>query len=157
MERMIVGYHQGDNHLWVAELSCGHDRPARRQPDPSALSEGAGNQSVVTSGQLDFRAAADPPLQTVVKAGRSQPIPPGVEHHVQPIGSVRFSIEFLAVEPAATVPAPTVRSGLQGAERYVTDHGGDPACWAGLLCEDCGVVLDGGGHRPGCGHAPHVS
>lgn len=30
------------------------------------------------------------------------------------------------------------------------DDGGDPACWAGLLCPDCGVVLDGGPHRPPC-------
>jgi tellurite resistance-related uncharacterized protein len=208
MKRAIVGYHQGDNDLWVAELSCGHDRPVRRQPDRSALSEADGNQSVgvpvdcpgcdraelpvrlrlvrstpewdertipaalrrshrvaantwgrivVTSGQLNFRAATDPPLQTVVNASRSQPIPPGVEHQVQPVGSVRFSIDFLAVEPAAPVPPTTGRPSPQGAERSVTDQGGDPACWAGLLCEDCGVVLDGSGHRPGCGHTPRVS
>jgi len=208
MERAIVGYRQGDNRLWVAELSCGHDRPVRRQPDPSALSEADGNQSVgapvdcvdcdraelpvrlrlvrstpewdertipaalrrspraaantwarivVTSGQLNFRAATDPPLQTVVNASRSQPIPPGVEHQVQPVGSVRFSIDFLAVEPTATV-APTVdRPDLKRVERSLTGQDGDPACWAGLLCEDCGVVLDGGGHRPGCGHTPRVS
>lgn len=30
------------------------------------------------------------------------------------------------------------------------DEGGDPACWAGLLCPECGAVLDGGSHRPGC-------
>ena len=29
-------------------------------------------------------------------------------------------------------------------------EGGDPACWAGLLCPECGAVLDGGPHRPGC-------
>ncbi|MGH9078862.1 MAG: DUF3565 domain-containing protein [Acidimicrobiales bacterium] len=29
-------------------------------------------------------------------------------------------------------------------------QGGDPACWAGQICEDCGAVLDGTGHRPGC-------
>lgn len=30
------------------------------------------------------------------------------------------------------------------------EQGGDPACWAGLLCPDCGAVLDGGPHRQGC-------
>jgi hypothetical protein len=30
------------------------------------------------------------------------------------------------------------------------DEGGDPACWAHILCPDCGAVLDGSEHRPGC-------
>lgn len=34
------------------------------------------------------------------------------------------------------------------------DGGGDPACWAGLLCLECGAVLDGTGHRPGCSVGP---
>ncbi len=29
------------------------------------------------------------------------------------------------------------------------DEAGDPACWAGLLCPDCGAVLREG-HQPGC-------
>jgi TetR/AcrR family transcriptional repressor of lmrAB and yxaGH operons len=29
-------------------------------------------------------------------------------------------------------------------------EGGDPACWAGLLCEECGVVLADGPHRATC-------
>jgi hypothetical protein len=29
-------------------------------------------------------------------------------------------------------------------------EGGDPACYAHLLCPQCGVVLDGDEHRPGC-------
>jgi TetR/AcrR family transcriptional regulator, lmrAB and yxaGH operons repressor len=31
-----------------------------------------------------------------------------------------------------------------------SSQGGDPACWAGLLCEECGVVLAEGSHRPAC-------
>jgi AcrR family transcriptional regulator len=29
-------------------------------------------------------------------------------------------------------------------------EGGDPACWLGLLCEECGVVIAEGSHRPTC-------
>jgi hypothetical protein len=29
-------------------------------------------------------------------------------------------------------------------------EGGDPACWAGLLCEECGVVMAEGPHRATC-------
>ena len=27
---------------------------------------------------------------------------------------------------------------------------GDPACWAGLLCPECGAIVDRGYHRSGC-------
>ena len=29
-------------------------------------------------------------------------------------------------------------------------QGGEAACFANLVCPDCGVVLDGSPHRPGC-------
>lgn len=33
------------------------------------------------------------------------------------------------------------------------DAGGEAACFAHLLCDDCGVLLDGGPHRRGCASA----
>ncbi|MGC2484785.1 MAG: hypothetical protein WA359_00870 [Acidimicrobiales bacterium] len=33
--------------------------------------------------------------------------------------------------------------------------GGDAACWAGLLCEECGVILTDGVHRPECSSLEH--
>ncbi len=30
------------------------------------------------------------------------------------------------------------------------DAGGEAACFANLICPECGVVLDGSPHRPGC-------
>ena len=27
---------------------------------------------------------------------------------------------------------------------------GDLACWAGLVCFECGAIVKGGYHRPGC-------
>jgi hypothetical protein len=30
------------------------------------------------------------------------------------------------------------------------EQGGEAACFTHLLCTDCGAVLDGGPHRPGC-------
>jgi len=38
------------------------------------------------------------------------------------------------------VPAPSAAPEL----------GGEAACFARMLCPDCGAVLDGGPHRPGC-------
>ena len=33
-------------------------------------------------------------------------------------------------------------------------EGGDPACWAGLVCQQCGAVISEG-HRSGCSHRSH--
>lgn len=30
------------------------------------------------------------------------------------------------------------------------ESGGDPACWAGLLCPECFAMSEGGYHRDGC-------
>jgi tellurite resistance-related uncharacterized protein len=49
----------------------------------------------VEDGRLRFRAATDPPLDVVLEAGDAQPIPPEVEHDVQPDGSARFCVDFL--------------------------------------------------------------
>jgi hypothetical protein len=35
-------------------------------------------------------------------------------------------------------------------ECRLCDEGGEATCFAHLVCPDCGVVLDGSGHRPGC-------
>lgn len=32
-------------------------------------------------------------------------------------------------------------------------EGGESSCYAHLVCEECGVVLDGSAHREGCSHA----
>jgi tellurite resistance-related uncharacterized protein len=49
----------------------------------------------VTEGSLRFVAGTDPVTDVVVDAARPQGIPPDVEHHVEPQGPVRFSIDFL--------------------------------------------------------------
>jgi hypothetical protein len=36
------------------------------------------------------------------------------------------------------------------AERAADDLGGEAACFAPLLCPECGVVLDGSPHADGC-------
>lgn len=72
-------------------------------------------------------------------AGAVQAIPPLMAHHVETLGPVSVRIDFFRVaEPAAPRQA----------------EGGDPACWAHLVCPGCGAVLDApGAHRPGCPEA----
>ena len=35
-------------------------------------------------------------------------------------------------------------------ESVPLESGGDPACWAHLVCEKCGTVLEGSAHRDTC-------
>jgi tellurite resistance-related uncharacterized protein len=106
----------------------------------------------VKEGRLFFSMASAPPLEAeLTEHTPAQAIPPDVEHEVRPVGRVRFSIDFLAVDREVVVPAssqPGTGPGLAA-----SDEGGDPACWAGLVCAECGAVTAGGYHRPGCAQA----
>lgn len=77
--------------------------------------------------------------------GAARAIPPDVEHQVEPIGDAEFWIEFLAVDRAAQAA-----SGGPAQPDDPADQGGDPACWANLVCPECGVVMDGSPHKAGC-------
>ena len=109
------------------------------------VASGTWGRIVVHDGQLRFAASTEPVLEVVLGPGSTHAIPPNVEHKVQPLGPVRFVIEFFAVGEPERAEA-VDQAGL----RAPADQGGDPACWAGLLCPECGAVLDGGGHRQGC-------
>ncbi|HVW87967.1 MAG TPA: DUF3565 domain-containing protein [Gaiellaceae bacterium] len=53
------------------------------------------------------------------------------------------------------VLADETRNARIGTERDcpLCDRGGEAACYAHLVCDECGAVLDGAGHRPGCSQA----
>jgi tellurite resistance-related uncharacterized protein len=108
------------------------------------LAAGTWGRLVVRQGALRFSMDSEPPLSVELKPGTAaQPIPPGMPHEVEPAGPARFFIDFFTVDrkpPAAP---------------QVTDRaaGGDPACWAGLLCPECGAVLTEDPHRAGCSAA----
>ena len=99
---------------------------------------------VVHEGVLGCLVATEPVIDLDVTPGTTQALPPGVEHAVTPKGAVRFSIQFLAVH----------RSGDPEGWSEPEEEGGDPACWAGLLCPECGAIGGPSGyHRPGCAAA----
>ncbi len=53
-------------------------------------------------------------------------------------------------ERVLTLRRVTARRGEEVVTADVPDEGGEPACFAHLLCPDCGAVLDGGPHLEGC-------
>jgi len=106
------------------------------------LGNGTWGRIHVHQGRLQFSMASQPPLHHELVRGEEQAIPPEMDHEVRPVGSVRFSLDFLAVDRVDATHA-----------RAPVDQGGDPACWSGLVCPDCGAILDGSEHRSGCSGA----
>jgi len=49
----------------------------------------------VESGAVRFEAATDPTIDVLVTPARAQPIPPEVDHHVEPDAGARFHLTFL--------------------------------------------------------------
>ena len=69
----------------------------------------------VEAGAVRFQADTHPPIDVVVTVDRPQPIPPEVDHHVEPQEGARFHVTFLVPRAAPT------------------DEGGEPACFAHLV------------------------
>ena len=58
-------------------------------------------------------------------------------------------------QPAAD-PVRAADETWPAAELEETWEGGDPACWACLVCEECGAVVSEG-HRTGCSYSSRSS
>jgi len=58
------------------------------------IAEGVWGRLVVSAGSLDFVVEGDHAEVLRVSAGGAKVIPPGVAHHVEFDGPVRFQIEF---------------------------------------------------------------
>jgi len=69
----------------------------------------------VEAGGVRFKADTQPPIDVVVTPGRPQPIPPELDHNVEPAEGARFHVTFLA------------RPGGRA------DEGGEPPCLAPLV------------------------
>lgn len=99
----------------------------------------------VHSGAIRFLLGEGPASVRVVEAGSSQGIPPEVPHRLERIGPVTVTLDFLSIPPPA--------SGTQRGDEALADEGGDPACWANLVCSECGAVVGPDPHREGCSGA----
>lgn len=77
----------------------------------------------------------------VIKAGATQDIAPGALHRLEQIGPVTLAIELFRITAAADGAPP-------GHEAFA-DEGGNPVCWANLVCPECGAVVAPDPHREG--------
>jgi tellurite resistance-related uncharacterized protein len=115
------------------------------------LAAGTWGKIVVREGTLRFSLNGEQPISVELEPDSpAQAIPPGVCHEVQPVGHVRFSIDFFTVDRQTTSVPIRVEAASVPLRVAGTKEGGDPACWAGLLCPECGAVLTEDPHRDGC-------
>ena len=61
------------------------------------IAAGTWGRIVVHDGHLRFAARTEPELKTVLSGGSTQAIPPEVEHEIEPLAEVRFSIDFFSI------------------------------------------------------------
>lgn len=98
----------------------------------------------VRRGRLIFRAETSPPIDEELGEGAVQAIPPAVAHSVELMPGTSIQIGFWQVVPFAERQLPEHATG--------SEEGGESACWAHLVCPECGV-LSGEEHRAGCAEA----
>jgi hypothetical protein len=55
-------------------------------------------------------------------------------------------------DPAVSPAGPDTGAESPAGQTAEPDEGGEPVCWAHLVCPDCGA-MESEGHRPGCGSA----
>ena len=107
----------------------------------------------VHEGRMRFVMASEPVVDVTLEASSTQAIPPGVEHRVEPLGPVRFSIAFFTIDRGPRPGETPDRPGMNIDRHWLPpslEEGGEPACLAGSICVECGSVIDGSPHRPGC-------
>lgn len=119
-----MGFHRDDEGDWVAHLDCGHRQHVRHRPPFQE------RPWVVGAEGRASRSGA--PIECPL-CDRGEP----------PVD-----------DPVAAAGPDPVDAGLVDPGPVGPDEGGEAACYAHLLCEDCGVVLEPGArHREGCGAA----
>jgi len=111
----------------------------------------------VHEGRLQFVMVCDPALNVILEPQSAQAIPPDVRHYVAPLGPVRFSIDFFTIDERTRIgKTPDGPRSEDDNDRVQGsfDEGGDPACWSGLVCPECGNMIEGTHHRHGCRSEP---
>jgi tellurite methyltransferase len=99
-------------------------------------------QIVVRDGQLRFMASTKPTIDVVLGVKDVQAIPPDVEHEMHPLGPVHFSVQFLGIDrEVGDVAEATLEDG-RNSIGDVRSEGGNPVCWAHLICPECGIHFE---------------
>jgi tellurite resistance-related uncharacterized protein len=108
------------------------------------IASGTWAQIVLHEGTMRFTAETTQSIDVVLEPGSRQAIPPDVAHRIEPFGHVVFAIAWFRRGNGSTNETAPVASVT------TCDEGGDPACWAHMVCFDCGAFLEQESHRASC-------
>jgi hypothetical protein len=104
----------------------------------------------VKEGQMRFATRGEVSIETRVDADSPQVIPPELEHWVEFLGPVSFSIDFYKFEVNERNNLAEENICLPPAEAILDDAdsqaGGESACFMNLVCTVCGAVLESDSH-----------
>jgi hypothetical protein len=115
-------------------LACWDRRERVRECHPSDCTYADRVERAIVAFYLDAQSESVAELA----CGHHQPWVLGAEGRQQRLGT---PLECRLCDQNVPAPAPS------------PDAGGEAACLAHVVCPDCGVVLDGSPHRPGCASA----
>ena len=105
------------------------------------IASGTWARIVVHEGMLRYFDHTTSTTGLEIHSGSEKIVPPEVEHRVELLNDSSFSIEFLSISRHA----PETQTGSS-----FDPSGGEAACMAHLVCESCGILIDGSEHRAGC-------
>ncbi|MEO9181586.1 MAG: DUF1971 domain-containing protein [Acidimicrobiales bacterium] len=100
---------------------------------------GTWGQIVMHDGRLGLVAHTTPMIDVVLRAGAVQALPPDIEHQFHLVGSVRFALQFFAIDRGVDVfGGPTSQRGQHDSG----EHGGGNESLLHLphlVCPECGI------------------
>jgi tellurite resistance-related uncharacterized protein len=117
---------------------------------PHRLAEGVWGQIKVHRGRLRFVTQGEVVIEVTIDPRSTHAIPPGLDHSIEALGSVCFSIDFFSIvrdDVEDPLERDLARLAMnQEAISSAFDDGGETAREAHRVCFVCGGILDDVAH-----------
>ncbi|MBW4078483.1 MAG: DUF3565 domain-containing protein [Acidobacteria bacterium] len=123
-----------DEHTLPARFQCLHRLP-----------EDTWGRITVHRGRLHFTSRGEVDLDVIIDSSTMQAIPPGLDHSLGIIGPVSMSIDFFSIDRGEVEDHPDYENRRPEMNQEMTStashEGGETACWAHLVCPECGGIV----------------
>jgi len=113
------------------------------------LAEGTWAIITVEDGQMRFVTRGEVVINQLVDKSSPQVILPGLDHSVEFIGPVQFTIDYFSVEkgdPAGPVDVSAMHPAQESPADVRSKEGGESACFVDMVCTICGAAFESDPH-----------